>query len=91
MAVRKSKLKQWAMKLHDGRFSSLETLFWEIGARGELANITGKHFSGAYIYCSKCYEIVDHRVAATAAVKTGCNSTIVTLSFDMYRTPRIIQ
>eukprot|EP00972_Heterocapsa_arctica_P102823 15154958-Heterocapsa_arctica.AAC.1 len=34
---------------------------------------------------------MDHRVAATAAVKTGRNSTIVALSVDMYRTPRIIQ
>eukprot|EP00972_Heterocapsa_arctica_P011502 1685662-Heterocapsa_arctica.AAC.1 len=67
MAVRKSKVKQWAMKLNDGRFSSPETLVWEIGARGELANITGQHFSAAYIDCSKCYAIVDHRVAATAA------------------------
>eukprot|EP00972_Heterocapsa_arctica_P085626 12620061-Heterocapsa_arctica.AAC.1 len=26
-----------------------------------------------------------------AAVKTGCNSTIVAISFAMYKTPRIIQ
>eukprot|EP00972_Heterocapsa_arctica_P042110 6207483-Heterocapsa_arctica.AAC.1 len=79
------------MKLNDGRFSSPETLVWEIAARGELANITGQHFSAAYIDCSKCYEIMDHKVAATAAVKTGCDNTIVALSFDMYRTSRIIQ
>eukprot|EP00972_Heterocapsa_arctica_P005852 863657-Heterocapsa_arctica.AAC.1 len=71
MAVRKSKVKQWAMKLTDGRFSSPETLVWEIAARGELAKLTGKHFSAAYIDCSKCYERVDHTVAATAAVKMG--------------------
>eukprot|EP00972_Heterocapsa_arctica_P021993 3234618-Heterocapsa_arctica.AAC.1 len=41
MAVRKSKVKQWAMKLNDGRFSSPETLVWEIDARGELAKIRG--------------------------------------------------
>eukprot|EP00972_Heterocapsa_arctica_P027832 4093574-Heterocapsa_arctica.AAC.1 len=34
MAVRKSKVKQWAMKLNDGRFSSPKTLVWEIAARG---------------------------------------------------------
>eukprot|EP00972_Heterocapsa_arctica_P018058 2669129-Heterocapsa_arctica.AAC.1 len=28
---------------------------------------------------------------ATTAVKTGCNSTIVALSFDMYKMPRIVQ
>eukprot|EP00972_Heterocapsa_arctica_P060453 8915056-Heterocapsa_arctica.AAC.1 len=64
------------MKLNDGRFSSPGTLVWEIGARGELAKIRGKHFSAAYIDCSKCYERVDHKSAATAAVKMGCNSTI---------------
>eukprot|EP00972_Heterocapsa_arctica_P067415 9949391-Heterocapsa_arctica.AAC.1 len=69
----------------------LKTLVWEIAARGEMARITGKRYSAAYIDCSKCYERVDHRVAATAAVKTGCNSTIVALSFDMYGTSRIIQ
>eukprot|EP00972_Heterocapsa_arctica_P081955 12078935-Heterocapsa_arctica.AAC.1 len=79
------------MKLNDGRFTSPETLVWEIAARGELANIRGKYFSAAYIDCSKCYERVDHIAAATAAVKTGCNSTIVALSFDMYKTPIIFQ
>eukprot|EP00972_Heterocapsa_arctica_P026337 3877116-Heterocapsa_arctica.AAC.1 len=74
MAVRKSKVKQWAMKLNDGRLSSPETLVREIAARGD-----------------KCYETFDHKVAATAAVKTGCNSTIVALSFEIYRTPRVIQ
>eukprot|EP00972_Heterocapsa_arctica_P041065 6052620-Heterocapsa_arctica.AAC.1 len=77
MAVRKSKVKQWAMKLNHGRFSSPETLVWEIAARGELAEIRGKHTSAAYIDCSKCYERVDDRAAATAAVNTGCNSNIV--------------
>eukprot|EP00972_Heterocapsa_arctica_P003040 450565-Heterocapsa_arctica.AAC.1 len=91
MAVRKIKVRQWAMKLNDGRFTSPETLDWESAARGELANIRGKHFSAAYLDCSKCYEIVDHISAATAAVKTGCNSTIDVLSFDMYKTPRIVQ
>eukprot|EP00972_Heterocapsa_arctica_P059013 8699105-Heterocapsa_arctica.AAC.1 len=67
MAVRKSKIRQWAIKLNDGRFTSPETLVWEIGARGELAKIRGKHFSAAYIDCSKCYERVDHNSAATAA------------------------
>eukprot|EP00972_Heterocapsa_arctica_P058429 8619684-Heterocapsa_arctica.AAC.1 len=65
-----------------------KTLVWEIAARGELARLTGQHFTAAYIYCSKCYERVNHKVAATAAVKTGCNSTIVSLSFAMYKTPR---
>eukprot|EP00972_Heterocapsa_arctica_P029794 4389741-Heterocapsa_arctica.AAC.1 len=82
MAVRKSKVRQWAMKLNEGRFNSPDTLVWESAARGELANIRGKRFSAAYIDCSKCYERVDHTSAATAAVKTGCNSTIVALSFD---------
>eukprot|EP00972_Heterocapsa_arctica_P094250 13898492-Heterocapsa_arctica.AAC.1 len=61
----------------------------EIAARGELATIRGKHFSATYIDCSKCYERVNHKVAAIAAVNTGCNPTIVALSFDMYKTPRI--
>eukprot|EP00972_Heterocapsa_arctica_P046739 6898329-Heterocapsa_arctica.AAC.1 len=78
------------MKLNDGRFSSPETLVWGIVARGELAILTEKHFTAAYIDRSKCYERVDHKVAAAAAVKTGCNSTIVALSFEMYRTSRII-
>eukprot|EP00972_Heterocapsa_arctica_P080916 11925096-Heterocapsa_arctica.AAC.1 len=34
---------------------------------------------------------MDHIAAATAAVNTGCNSTIVALSFDMYKTLRIVQ
>eukprot|EP00972_Heterocapsa_arctica_P024840 3663607-Heterocapsa_arctica.AAC.1 len=76
MDVRKIKVRQWAMKLHDGRFTLPETLVWEIAASGELANIRGKHFLAAYIDCSKCYERLDHISAATAAVKTGCNSTI---------------
>eukprot|EP00972_Heterocapsa_arctica_P068655 10145196-Heterocapsa_arctica.AAC.1 len=40
MAIRKSKVKQWALKLNDGRFSSPETLVWEIAARGELSIFT---------------------------------------------------
>eukprot|EP00972_Heterocapsa_arctica_P078070 11515556-Heterocapsa_arctica.AAC.1 len=79
------------MKLNDGRFSSPETLVWAIAARAELARLTGKYFSAAYIDCSKCYERVDHKVASAAAVKTGCNSAMVALSFGMYKTPRIIQ
>eukprot|EP00972_Heterocapsa_arctica_P114178 16441154-Heterocapsa_arctica.AAC.1 len=39
MAIRKCKVRQWAMKLNDGRFTSPETLVWEIAARGELAKI----------------------------------------------------
>eukprot|EP00972_Heterocapsa_arctica_P017923 2649321-Heterocapsa_arctica.AAC.1 len=34
---------------------------------------------------------VDHKSAATAALKTGCNSTSDALSFDMHKTPRIVQ
>eukprot|EP00972_Heterocapsa_arctica_P101220 14921028-Heterocapsa_arctica.AAC.1 len=79
------------MKLNDGRFSSPETLLWEIAARGELARLKGRHFAAAYIDCSKCYERVEHKVAANAAVKKGRNSTIVSLSFAMYRIPRVIQ
>eukprot|EP00972_Heterocapsa_arctica_P105200 15501506-Heterocapsa_arctica.AAC.1 len=59
------------MKLNDGRFTSPETLVWEVVARGELAKIRGKYFSAAYIDCSKCYDRVDHIAAATAAVKDG--------------------
>eukprot|EP00972_Heterocapsa_arctica_P104490 15397727-Heterocapsa_arctica.AAC.1 len=79
------------MKLNDGRFTSPENLVCQIAARGELPKIRGTHFKAAYIDCSKCYERVDHVSAAIAAVKTGCNSTIVALFFDMYRTPRIVQ
>eukprot|EP00972_Heterocapsa_arctica_P062524 9219147-Heterocapsa_arctica.AAC.1 len=91
MAVRKNQVRQWAIKLNGGRFTLPETLVWEIAARGELAQIRGQHFSAAYIDCSKCYERVDHNSAASAAVETGCNSTIVALSFDMYKTPIICQ
>jgi hypothetical protein len=91
MAVRKSKVKQWAIKLNDGRFTSPGTLVWEIASRAEMAAIRGKHFSAAYMDCSKCYERVDHKIAAEAALKTGCNPTIVALSFQMYKTDRIIQ
>eukprot|EP00972_Heterocapsa_arctica_P078945 11640825-Heterocapsa_arctica.AAC.1 len=67
MAIRKSKVRQCAIKLNDGRFTSPERLVWEIAARGELAKLRGKHFSAAYIDRSKCYERVDHKVAAQAA------------------------
>eukprot|EP00972_Heterocapsa_arctica_P074341 10971025-Heterocapsa_arctica.AAC.1 len=40
---------------------------------------------------SKCYERVNHKLAAKAAVNTGCNSAIVTLSFATHRRPRVIQ
>eukprot|EP00972_Heterocapsa_arctica_P044387 6553954-Heterocapsa_arctica.AAC.1 len=67
MAVRKCRVKQWALDLKDGRFTSPETLVWDIAARGELAKLRGKHFSAAYIYCSKFYERVNHKAAAIAA------------------------
>eukprot|EP00972_Heterocapsa_arctica_P068449 10113132-Heterocapsa_arctica.AAC.1 len=56
MAIRKSKVRQWAIKLNDGRFTSPETLVCEIAARGELATLRGKYSPAAYIDCSKCYE-----------------------------------
>eukprot|EP00972_Heterocapsa_arctica_P094565 13945793-Heterocapsa_arctica.AAC.1 len=34
---------------------------------------------------------VEHKVAAEAAIATGCNKTIVALAFGMYRKPRVIQ
>eukprot|EP00972_Heterocapsa_arctica_P111119 16359731-Heterocapsa_arctica.AAC.1 len=61
MAVRKSKVKQWAMNFNDGRFRSPETLVWELAARGEFARIKEIQFTSAYIGCSKCYEHVDHK------------------------------
>eukprot|EP00972_Heterocapsa_arctica_P063763 9407179-Heterocapsa_arctica.AAC.1 len=79
------------MKLNDGRFSLPETLVWEIVARGELSRLKGIHVVAAYIDCSTCYELVKHNVAAKAAVKTGCNSTIVKLSVQMYKKPRVVQ
>eukprot|EP00972_Heterocapsa_arctica_P048295 7122495-Heterocapsa_arctica.AAC.1 len=82
MAIRKCRVKQWALKLNDGRFTSPETLVWEIAARGELAKIRGEYFSAAYIDCSKCYERVNHKAAATAAINTGCDPAIVALSFN---------
>eukprot|EP00972_Heterocapsa_arctica_P077199 11386593-Heterocapsa_arctica.AAC.1 len=63
-------IKHWAMQLNDGRFSSPETLVWEIAARGEFARLKGRHFVAAYIDCSKCYERVEHKVAAEAATAT---------------------
>eukprot|EP00972_Heterocapsa_arctica_P048103 7094084-Heterocapsa_arctica.AAC.1 len=91
MAIRKSKVKQWALKLNDGRFSSPEQLVWEVAARSELSRLKDTFFIAASIDCSKCYELVKHSVAAKAAVDTGCNNTIVKLSFGMYKKPRIIQ
>jgi hypothetical protein len=91
MAIRKCRIKQWALKLNDGKFSSPESLVWEIAARSELSRIKGTCFIAAYIDCSKCYELVNHKVAANAAVKTGCNSMIVSLSFGMYKKDRLIQ
>eukprot|EP00972_Heterocapsa_arctica_P086028 12677819-Heterocapsa_arctica.AAC.1 len=76
MAIRKCKIKQWAIILNDGRFSSPETLVWEAAARSELSRLKGTYFIVAYIDCSKCYELVKHSVAAKAAVDTGCNSTV---------------
>eukprot|EP00972_Heterocapsa_arctica_P009786 1439927-Heterocapsa_arctica.AAC.1 len=91
MAIRKSKVKQWAVKLNDGRFSSPETLVSEVAGRSELSRLKGTFFIAAYIECSKCYELVKHSVAAKAAVDTGCNSTIVKLSFGMRKKHRLIQ
>eukprot|EP00972_Heterocapsa_arctica_P015350 2262246-Heterocapsa_arctica.AAC.1 len=79
MAIRKSKVKPWALRLNDGRFSSPGTLVWEVAARNELSRLKGTVLIAAYIDCSKCYELVKHSVAANAAVDTGCNSTIVKL------------
>eukprot|EP00972_Heterocapsa_arctica_P077215 11388426-Heterocapsa_arctica.AAC.1 len=81
MAIRKSKVKQWALRLNDGRFSSPETSVWEVAARSELPRLKGTFFIAAYIDSSKCYELVKQSVVAKAAVDTGCNSTIVKLSF----------
>eukprot|EP00972_Heterocapsa_arctica_P018715 2768944-Heterocapsa_arctica.AAC.1 len=81
MAIRKCKIKQWALRLNDGRFSSPETLVWEVAARSELSRLKGTCFVAAYIDCSKCYELVKHSVAAKSAVQTGCNSTVVKLAF----------
>eukprot|EP00972_Heterocapsa_arctica_P036075 5309084-Heterocapsa_arctica.AAC.1 len=91
MAVRKRRVKQWAKQLNDGIFSSPETLVWEIAARGELARLKKRHVVAAYIDCSKCYERLGHKVAAEAAIATGCNETIVALASGMYRRPRVIQ
>eukprot|EP00972_Heterocapsa_arctica_P063260 9332701-Heterocapsa_arctica.AAC.1 len=76
MAIRKCKIKQWALRLNNGRFSSPETLVWEVAARSELSRLKGTCFVAASIDCSKCYELVKHSVAAKAAVYTGCNSTV---------------
>eukprot|EP00972_Heterocapsa_arctica_P087244 12864963-Heterocapsa_arctica.AAC.1 len=91
MAIRRSKVKQWALRLNDGRLSSPETLVWEVAARNELSRLRGTFFIAAFIDCSKCYELVKHSVAAEAAVDTGCNSNIVKLSFGMYKKHRLIQ
>eukprot|EP00972_Heterocapsa_arctica_P006095 896897-Heterocapsa_arctica.AAC.1 len=37
MAIRECKIKQWALRLNDGRFNSPETLVWEVAARNELS------------------------------------------------------
>eukprot|EP00972_Heterocapsa_arctica_P060611 8941983-Heterocapsa_arctica.AAC.1 len=76
MAVIKRRVKQWAMQLNDGRFSSPGNLVWEIAAREELARLRNGHLVAAYIDCSKLYEKVDNKVAAGAAIATGCNNTI---------------
>ena len=91
MAIRKCRVKQWALNLNEGKFSSPETLVWEIAAKGELAKIKGKYFAAAYIDCSKCYERVNHKAAAQAAIDTGCDPIIAALSFNMYKQPRILQ
>eukprot|EP00972_Heterocapsa_arctica_P010340 1519631-Heterocapsa_arctica.AAC.1 len=91
MAFRRRRVKQWAMQPNDGSFSSPETLVWEMYAGGELTRLKGMHFVAAYIDCRKCYERVNHNVVAEAVVATGCNSTIVSLAFGMYRKPRVIQ
>eukprot|EP00972_Heterocapsa_arctica_P045618 6733200-Heterocapsa_arctica.AAC.2 len=70
MAIRKSKVKQWAPRLNDCRFSSPETLICEVAARSELSRLMGTFFIAAYIDCSKCYELVKHSVAAKAVVET---------------------
>eukprot|EP00972_Heterocapsa_arctica_P086921 12812461-Heterocapsa_arctica.AAC.1 len=85
MAIRKCKIKQWALRLNDGRSSSPETLVWEVAARSELSRTKGNCFVAAYIDFSKCYELVKNSVAAKAAVDTGCNSTVVKLLFGMYK------
>eukprot|EP00972_Heterocapsa_arctica_P038366 5649267-Heterocapsa_arctica.AAC.1 len=91
MAIRKCKIKQWALRLNDGRFSSPETLVWEVATRSELSRLKGTCFVAAYIDCSKCYELVKHSVAAKSAVKTGCNNTVVKLAFGMHKKDRLIQ
>eukprot|EP00972_Heterocapsa_arctica_P066879 9869160-Heterocapsa_arctica.AAC.1 len=57
MAIRKSKVKPWALRLNDGRFHLPETLVWEVAARSELSRLRGTFFIAAYIDCSKCYEL----------------------------------
>eukprot|EP00972_Heterocapsa_arctica_P026010 3829236-Heterocapsa_arctica.AAC.1 len=91
MAIRKRKVKQLALRLNDGRFRSPETLVWEVAARSELSRLKCTFFIAAYIDSGKCYELVKQSVAAKAAVETACNSTIVTLSFGMYKKHRLIQ
>eukprot|EP00972_Heterocapsa_arctica_P005278 782171-Heterocapsa_arctica.AAC.1 len=51
MAIRKRRVKQWVTQLNDGRFSSPETLVWEIAARGELARLKNMQFVASYIDC----------------------------------------
>eukprot|EP00972_Heterocapsa_arctica_P087347 12881750-Heterocapsa_arctica.AAC.1 len=81
MAIRKCNIKQWALRLNESRFSSPETLVWEVAARSELSILKGTCFVAAYIDC----------MAAKSADETGCNSKVVNLSFDMYKKDRLIQ
>eukprot|EP00972_Heterocapsa_arctica_P020420 3012856-Heterocapsa_arctica.AAC.1 len=69
----------------------LKLWFGELRLEENWRDLQGNISWRPYIDCSKCYERVDHNVAATAAVKTGCNSRIFGLSFEMYKIPRIIQ
>eukprot|EP00972_Heterocapsa_arctica_P079732 11748284-Heterocapsa_arctica.AAC.1 len=91
MAVRKRNVKQWTLELNGGRFRSPETLVWEMAARSELARVVGRQLVAAYIDCNECYGRVNRRIAVGAALKIGCDRTIVAVAFGMYRIPRIIQ
>eukprot|EP00972_Heterocapsa_arctica_P071687 10589720-Heterocapsa_arctica.AAC.1 len=82
MAVRKRRVNQWAMQLNDGRFSSPETLVWEIAARGELARLKGRHFVAAYIDCSKKPRVIQvHKantegIHANMGIRAGCGYAV---------------
>eukprot|EP00972_Heterocapsa_arctica_P080456 11855934-Heterocapsa_arctica.AAC.1 len=41
MAVRKRKVRQWAIKLNDGRFTSPETLVWKLWQEESLRRSEG--------------------------------------------------